>query len=56
MIPQIIMLLFVVIGLVGGALRHGEPKKGNHDFRNDIIAIAIGQAMLIWGGFYEVFL
>ena len=56
MIPQIIMILFVAIALARGVHMHSKPKKGNHDFRDDIIAIAIGQGLLIWGGFYGVFL
>lgn len=56
MIPQIIMIILIAISLARSVHMHGKPKEGNHDFRDDIIAIAIGQGMLIWGGFYGVFL
>lgn len=55
MIPQIIMIVLIVVALARAVHMHGKPKKGNHDFRDDFISIVIGQALLIWGGFYGVF-
>lgn len=53
MMPQYIYIGLVVLSLTIEAYRHGKPKSGTHDLRDQIIAVAISQSLLILGGFYS---
>jgi hypothetical protein len=50
--PQLIYLALMLISLGIAMSRHGEPKSGNHNLLVDIIATALGFALVYWGGFF----
>jgi hypothetical protein len=54
--PQILYIILTLVNLLLNAHYHGEPKEGNHNFFIDLLGIAITYALLIWGGFFDVFL
>jgi hypothetical protein len=54
-LPQIIMFIFIGVKVGVAILTHGTPKSGNYNFKINICAMIVTQALLYWGGFYNVF-
>jgi len=50
-VPQVLMILAYISVLVIGARDHGKMKK--QDFWSSSLGVAIGVAILIWGGFFS---
>lgn len=55
MIPQIIMILFIGLGVGIAIVEHGKPKTGNNNVWLSLISTAILLGLLIWGGFFNCF-
>ena len=51
-IPQILICLIFIIGLVQNCIKHGEPKDGEYNFWGTLIGVIINVAILKWGGFF----
>lgn len=53
MAPQLIYLGLIVFALGISAVKHGQPKTGNHSFGTSLLALAIVLPLLWWGGFFD---
>ena len=51
-IPQIIYLALLFIGVGAEAAKHGQPKKGNHNFWVALFGAGLVMVLHYWGGFY----
>ncbi len=52
-IPQIIMLIMYAMSLGIDLAKHGEPREGKYNAVSGLIGVAIGLALLWWGGFFS---
>ena len=52
-ILQISFIVIYAINLLAAAYGHGKPKKGNYNFIERFIDVAILVGLLIWGGFFN---
>jgi hypothetical protein len=50
--PQVIMIVMLSLAFGIDALKHGEPRKGDHNAVLSLIAIGLQVGLLIWGGFF----
>jgi len=50
--PQIIYLILLFLGVGAEAVKHGQPKKGNHNFWVALTGAGLVMALHYWGGFY----
>lgn len=53
MIPQYIMLSFMLITIGIDIERNGKEKTGKHNIVTTLIGIAVNFATLYWGNFFE---
>jgi hypothetical protein len=53
MVPQLIYLALFCAGVGMCLVRHGQPKRGEHDAFVDIIAGGMILGILYWGGFFD---
>jgi len=51
--PQVLILILMTIGIRTAVMEHGKQKTGTHNVWTFIIAAAIYQSLLYWGGFYS---
>ena len=54
MIPQIIILAFMMISLGAHIARHGEPTDIKYNGIGKLIMIIVNVSILYWGGFFDV--
>jgi membrane protein DedA with SNARE-associated domain len=50
---QITMAIMVTLGLLISANRHGKKKTETENFMVTVISMAVGQAIMYWGGFWS---
>ena len=50
--PQIIYLILLFLGVGAEAVKHGQPKKGNHNVWVALTGAGLVMALHYWGGFY----
>lgn len=50
-IPQLIWLVFAVIGLIVEIINHGKPREP-HNAYTFVIGVVISFLLLYWGGFF----
>jgi hypothetical protein len=50
--PQITLLVLFLIALLLSANKHGQPKKGNHNFFGTLFAVFLWIVILYWGNFF----
>ena len=52
-LPQIITLLWMLIMIIGHAIKHGQPRKSKINVWWCIFFTAIDLSVLWWGGFFD---
>ncbi len=50
--PQIVWIALGAMALGIELTRSGQPKTGHHSFGTTLVAVAISNAILWWGGFF----
>lgn len=55
MIPQIIMIIFMVMSIGFALAKDGQPKTDKHSFGWSLVVCVIYSLILWWGGFWNVF-
>jgi uncharacterized membrane protein YiaA len=55
MAPQIIMIVLLSIGLFNSAMKHGKKEEKTENFFISLLSTVIYTAILIFGGFFNVF-
>ena len=50
--PQIIVIIWLCLGLGITLSKHGEPKEGKESFWRDASVTVILMSLLYWGGFF----
>ena len=55
MVPQILWIVLMSFSLLLNAYQHGKPKEGFNSFWVALISGAIHTGLLLWGGFFSVF-
>ena len=51
-IPQVIMIVMLSLSLFINVVKHHEPRDGEYNGWDALIAIAIQVSILTWGGFF----
>ena len=51
--PQIILIVILALDLGLIMAKHGEEKKGEHNFFVNLFSTAVMVGLLIWGGFFD---
>lgn len=54
MIPQLILIFFMMFNIVINTIKHGEDKKQEYNIWTTIIAVIINIIILYCGGFWDV--
>ena len=52
-VPQIIVIVLYSIGLLSSARMHGQAAEGKYNFWIRLLKVAIMDALLIWGRFFN---
>lgn len=55
MVPQLLLIVLTAVGLGLQWADHGKTKTARQSVVPSVIATAIVQLLLYWGGFYDVF-
>lgn len=50
--PQWIWVCLQLLMICIVAEEHGKPRTGNYDVRWTLVSVAVGTALLWWGGFF----
>jgi len=52
--PQVIVIIFWLLGLVFKASEHGKPIEGEHNFMLSFMKVLISAIVLYCGGFFQL--